>query len=96
MWGVRKWALCVANLLSGSLEFNLKIERKLVSAGEAWGFARLMVMESGRRSERRSGLCRVLDEYGGGKIIPLYKHKVDSYVEQQRPKDLSAYGVDKL
>lgn len=53
-------------------------------------------MESGRRSERRSGLCRVLDEYGGGKIIPLYKHKVDSFVEQQRPKYLSAYGVDKL
>lgn len=51
------------------------------------------MVEGGRRRERRSELCRVLDEEGGGKIIHLYKHKIDSFTEQQRPKYLNAYWM---
>lgn len=70
-----------SNLLNGTLEFNLKIERKLVSAEEALDFAGLWLVECGRRSERRRGLCVVLDEDGDEKIIHLCKQKINSFVE---------------
>lgn len=37
-----------------------------------------------------------VNEDGGGKIIHLYTQKIDSFVEQQRPKYLNAYWMYKL
>lgn len=85
MWGARKWAQCVVNLLSGSLQLNLKTGRKLISAEEAWD----PIWH--RFAQGRVGFFCVLDESGDGRTLHPYKQKIDSFVDKQIPMYLKAF-----